>query len=109
MYIDKAINDDFQLMSESLNFLMSFRLLMKRFPFGMIKKQRFNLLHKSNKCHAIIKDADKTKVLYVEISAEKINTLLTERIICATDVRCLDAGSKYCLKELCLATCLQSK
>ncbi|KAF3980908.1 MAG: hypothetical protein HFP81_10750 [Methylococcales symbiont of Hymedesmia sp. n. MRB-2018] len=82
---------------------------MKPFPFRMIKKQQLNLLHKSNKCHAIIKESDKTKVLYIEISAKKMNTLLAERIICATDVRCLDASSKYCLKELCLATCLQSK
>ena len=46
--------------------------------------------------------------LRFEISMEKMNELLAHRLICAADVRCLDANSKQCLKILCLETCLYS-
>lgn len=47
-----------------------------------------------------------TDTLRFEISAEKMNQLLAQRQICAADIRCLDVGSKDCLKALCLTTCL---
>ncbi len=45
-------------------------------------------------------------MLCVEISSEKVSQLLTQRLICAADIRCLDQNSKQCLKKLCLSTCL---
>lgn len=88
---------------------MSFRLFVKQFFFWNKKQHRFCFLNKSYKDNGIINVSEKSKVLYIEISVEKINTLLAQRIICAADVRCLDANSKYCLRELCLATCLYKK
>lgn len=55
------------------------------------------------------KDTDKANVLFIEISSEKINALLVQQMICAADVRCLDANSKSSLRKLCLKTCLYSK
>lgn len=110
MNINQALNDDFQFMSESLTFLMPLRLFIKRLHFGMKKKHQFNLSNKSNKDLRIINTTTgKAKTLSIEISAEKINTLLAQGIICAADIRCLDVSSKHCLKELCLATCLYNK
>ena len=47
-----------------------------------------------------------TNVLSIEISSEKMETLLAFHHICAADVRCLNANSKQCLQKLCLKTCL---
>ncbi|MEE9424640.1 MAG: hypothetical protein V3V18_06640 [Methylococcales bacterium] len=60
----------------------------------------------TTKNHAGVKQAIDT--LRFEISSEKMNCLLLNRQICATDIRCLDANSKQCLKTLCLKTCLRN-
>lgn len=108
MTIDQTLSDDFQLIPESLIFLMSFRVIVKRLSYG-ITKTKLHLLNRKDKDHGIISTPDKEKVLYIEISAEKIKALLAQRVICAADVRCLDTNSKHCLRELCLATCLHKK
>ncbi len=45
-------------------------------------------------------------ILRIEICSEKMATLLAYRLICASDIRCLDIKSKQCLQALCLKTCL---
>ncbi len=54
----------------------------------------------------LVNDEEATNILRFEISTEKMNELLERHQICAADIRCLDANSKQCLKELCLKSCL---
>lgn len=46
------------------------------------------------------------RTLHVEIDAGKLLELLRDRRLCATDLRCLDAGSGRCLRGLCLLACV---
>lgn len=101
MNINQTLNNDsLTFKTESYSFLNLFRSFIKRFPIA-IKNNKRN--------HRLIKDSDKANVLYLEISSEKINTLLAQRMICASDVRCLDTNSKKSLQNLCLKTCLYNR
>ena len=46
------------------------------------------------------------KAIRLEISDDKIRSLLARRLICAADLHCLDRASKTKVKQLCLQTCL---
>ncbi len=78
-----------------------YQFLINKFPFSLIKQVKFKQL---NEIECVTKSSNNN--LRFEISAEKMNELLTQRQICVTDIRCLDSNSKQCLKNLCLKTCL---
>lgn len=46
------------------------------------------------------------KAIRLEMSDDKIRSLLARRLICAADLHCLDRASKTKVKQLCLQTCL---
>ena len=88
---------------DGFNFqLLRLYRLIKRLPFNLTKQTKFSLFKKEKKSDFISGD----NVIRFEISTEKMNELLVQRQICAADIRCLDANSKQCLKNLCLKTCL---
>ena len=98
MNINQTLNNnDLTFKPEGYSFLNFFLSFIKRPPIA-VKNNTQNL--------RLIEGPDKTNVLYLEISSEKINTLLAQRMICASDVRCLDTNSKQNLQDLCLKTCL---
>jgi hypothetical protein len=43
----------------------------------------------------------------VEIQSEKLLQLIQQRVLAASDLRCLDHASKAILRELCLSACLK--
>jgi hypothetical protein len=43
----------------------------------------------------------------VEIQSEKLLQLIQQRVVAASDLRCLDYASKAILRELCLSACLK--
>ena len=43
----------------------------------------------------------------VEIQSEKLLQLIQQRVLAASDLRCLDYASKAVLRELCLSACLK--
>lgn len=49
--------------------------------------------------------ANRTPTLQVEIDPEKVLELLNAGVLCAADLRCLDAKSKDTLWQLCLHSC----
>jgi hypothetical protein len=75
--------------------------LRRLLPFYKISNLVFTARKKTN-------DLDKNNQLRLEISYEKMNELLASHLICAADIRCMDAHSKRCLKYLCLKTCLDT-
>lgn len=67
-----------------------------------IKRSLDSLKKPDNSC-----DLKRTNtMLRLEISVDKINSLLALHQLCAADVRCLDNSSQQYLKDLCLRTCL---
>ncbi len=83
------------------------RFLTKRLQFNLKRSLKSNVIKKENKLDDLAKKNKKVKIVRIEISSEKMNTLLADRLICAADVRCLDRKSKQCIQALCLNTCLQ--
>ena len=43
----------------------------------------------------------------IEIPSEKLLQLIQQRVLAASDLRCLDHASKAILRELCLSACLK--
>ena len=43
----------------------------------------------------------------IEIQSEKLLQLIQQRVLSASDLRCLDYASKAVLRELCLSACLK--
>ena len=43
----------------------------------------------------------------VQIQSEKLLQLIQQRVLSASDLRCLDYASKAVLRELCLSACLK--
>ena len=43
----------------------------------------------------------------IEIPSEKLLQLIQQRVLAASDLRCLDHTSKAILRELCLSACLK--
>ncbi len=82
------------------------RFFIKHLPIKLKKQSGLSVLEKENKSDYPASDGEKTNCLRIEICAEKINALLAQRHICAADIRCLDTGSKQCLRQLCLNSCL---
>lgn len=68
-----------------------------------LARKQAKLLHETRRHVTSKQEVD---VLRFEISSEKIQSLLSNRQIVATDLHCLDAKSKQCLQALCLKTCL---
>jgi hypothetical protein len=83
-----------------------FRFSTKKLSVNLKIQSEARQLEKENKLDFLADNIEKPANLHIEISSEKINELLAQRLICAADVRCLDAESKQCLKKLCLKTCL---
>lgn len=77
---------------------------------GLIRQDRSFSSYLRRRCAFFINHLKprikKSDSLRFEISIEKMNELLSQRQICAADIRCLDINSKQCLKDLCLNTCL---
>jgi len=44
----------------------------------------------------------------IEIQSEKLLQLIQQRVLSASDLRCLDYASKAVLRELCLSACLKT-
>ncbi|MEE9339847.1 MAG: hypothetical protein V3U87_17385 [Methylococcaceae bacterium] len=78
-----------------------YQLVINKLSVSLIKQPKLDQL---KEMRVITNSSDNN--LRFEISAEKMNELLSQRKICATDIRCLDSDSKQCLKKLCLKTCL---
>ena len=83
-----------------------FRFSTKQLSVNLKIQSESRQLKKTTNLYFLSDNIEKPDVLHIEISSEKINELLAQRLICAADVRCLDAESKQCLKKLCLKTCL---
>lgn len=101
MNIEHVINGKNQPKVDSISLILLLRRITK--SLLRVKKQFQSTKHRTNNSIAVIENKD---MLCVEISSEKINQLLRQRLICAADIRCLDQNSKQCLKKLCLSTCL---
>jgi hypothetical protein len=95
--------DDFQINTENLKLPPLLRML-KRLSFGF-NKIPSRPSEKTRKKRLTI-NSKNSDVLCIEISSDKINMLLEQRLICAADIRCLDNNSQSRLKNLCLRTCL---
>ncbi len=93
MYLSQTINEKKIL---KVNIFSIFKAFVWRLVNSLFK-------HKNQ---AVVKQ--EFDVLRFEISSEKMNILLSNRQVCAADIRCLDANSKQCLKMLCLRTCLHN-
>lgn len=50
-------------------------------------------------------DTERANVIRVEINVDKIDQLIQEHQVCATDFRCLDCPSKVCIRQLFLKAC----
>lgn len=103
MNASRILKDDFQVNAENIKLPLRFWLF-KRLSFGFNKKPS-RPPEKTRKKRLTI-NSETPDALCIEISSEKINMLLEQRLICAADIRCLDDSSKLCLKKLCLKTCL---
>lgn len=85
-----------------------YRFCIQRFRFNLRKRTEQGLLKNENGMDYLAENKKTTDILRFEISSEKMNELLAQRQICAADIRCLDANSKKCLKNLCLKVCLDN-
>ena len=81
-----------------------YRLFFRKLLAGVKREMSTQSLENDSYC--LVNAKETNNHLRFEISTEKMNELLAHRVICAADIRCLDANSKQCLKALCLKTCL---
>ena len=107
MNADQILKEDFQINAENIKLLVLFRQFAKRLFFGF-NSPLSGSVKKTVKQGRLTNNTENPDALCIEISSEKINMLLKQRLICASDIRCLDRSSKQCLQNLCLKTCLHN-
>lgn len=104
MNAEYILKDSTRLKSGTFSLYYFFKKIVQQRAFRSKKKLQSKTVEKNQPFSFSEKDG----VLNLEISSTLIKTLLSQRLICAADVKCLDVGSKECLKKLCLNTCLYS-
>jgi len=101
MNIEHVINEKNPPKIDSINLVIILRQITKS-----LFREKNQFQPTELRVNDTIATGENKNMLYVEISSEKMSQLLTQRLICAADIRCLDQNSKQCLKKLCLSTCL---
>lgn len=107
MNAEQTLKEHYQINIGNFSFSSFFQFFNRPLSFKRKKKPHSKAIKRIDN-NQLINEAENSDVLYIEISSEKINALLAQRLICAADIRCLDTNSKQCLKNLCLKTCLYS-
>ena len=63
---------------------------------------------RENSTREISERASGQRRVSIEIPSEKLLQLIQQRVLSASDLRCLDYASKAVLRELCLSACLKT-